>query len=234
MPLFLHPGWILLLGGIYALLAGPTYGGIDVLEGCEEFSFSLPATRSQRYLARLIVGGGTLLLLTLMNLVALGLDLPQVLARFYVQTGIIKPLPVLKPGLLYGLILALPFTAFAFSFALSAVTHSRAILLMAWFWGGLAALVVLQMGFWYEEIAYQSLNGYFACPLLLVAAAIGLVVGHQFYRVKEIGQRSVPLTLPGKWWLWIVLFLIGAGVALALISSLAKSYPQFLAPIEQR
>ena len=33
LPLFTHPGWILLLGGLYALMAGPMYGGGDVLEG---------------------------------------------------------------------------------------------------------------------------------------------------------------------------------------------------------
>lgn len=234
MPLFLHPGWILLLGGIYGLIAGPAYGGVDVLEGCEEFSFSLPATRSQRYAARLTVGGGTLLLLTAMNLLALGLDLQQVLARLYIQTGIIKPLPVLKPGLLYGLILALPLAIFAFSFALSSATHSRTFILTAWFWGGLGALAVLQLGFTYEELVWESLNGYFTCPLLLAAAGIGLSIGHRFYRLKEIGQRSIPLTLPGKWWLWVILFVIGVFAALVLVSSLAENYPKFLAPADQR
>jgi hypothetical protein len=234
MPLFINPGWILLLGGIYALLAGPAYGGVDVLEGCEEFSFALPATRRQRYIARAVAGGGTLLLLTTMNLLALGLDLPQVLARLYIQTGIIKPLPVLKPGLLYGLVLALPLTVFAFSFALSSATHSRMFILTAWFWGGLSALAVLQLGFWYEEMMWESLNGYFTFPLLLAAGGIGTGIGCQLYRRKEIGQPSTPLTLPGKWWLWIILFLVGVCAALVLVSSLAKSYPKFLAPVDQR
>jgi len=58
LPLVAHPGWILLLGGIYALLAGPAYGGADVMDACEEFAFSLPPTRAERYWARLAVGAG--------------------------------------------------------------------------------------------------------------------------------------------------------------------------------
>src|SRR5207244_2101244 len=136
MPVLAHPGFILLLGGIYALLAGSIYGGQDVVHGCEEFSFALPATRSERYLARLAVGGGTLLFFTVLDLLALGIDLPQVLARLYVNTGLVKPMPVLKPHLLYGLVLAMPFAIFAFSFALSAASHSRTLIFTAWLWSG--------------------------------------------------------------------------------------------------
>jgi hypothetical protein len=229
LPLVAHPGWILLLGGVYALLAGPAYGGADVLEGCEEFAFSLPATRADHYLARLTVGAGTFLGLTAINLLALGLDLPHVLARLYIETGLIKPLPILKPGLLYGLVVAFPFAVFAFSFTLSAIAHSRVMILMAWFWGGLAALLVLQLGFWYEDLAWESLTGFFSCPLLIAAGVASLWTGLCVYRRKEIGQPSTPITLPGHWWIWIILFLIGVAAALALISSLARHYPKFLA-----
>lgn len=228
LPLFAHPGWILVLGPIYAFMAGPVYGGGDIMNGCEEFSFALPPTRAERYWARLLVGGGTLLLITAMNLIALGLDLPQVLARFYVETGIIRPLPVLKPGLLYGLVVALPFASFSFAFTISALTHSRILILLAWFWAALAGLALLQIGFWYEDLVWEQLNGYFACPLLLASAGAALLFGQHIYRRKEIGEPSLPLTLPGNWWLWILLFVVGLGLALALISSLAKHFPQFI------
>ena len=230
LPFFAHPGWILLLGGFYALLAGPAYGGGDVLEGCEEFSFALPATRTERYLARLTVGGGTLLLLTLINLLALGLDLPQVLARLYVGTGIMKPLPILETGLLYGLVLALPWAVFAFSFAISSATHSRLMVLTAWFWGGVGALVVTQLGFWYEDLVWDSLTGFFSCPLLLAAGVAGLWSGQRVYLRKDVGQPTLPITLPGRWWLWTILFLLSAGVALGLISSLSRHYSKLVAP----
>ena len=37
------------------------------------------------------VGGGALLLFTTLDLMALGLDLPQILAKLYVDTGLIRP-----------------------------------------------------------------------------------------------------------------------------------------------
>ena len=228
IPLFAHPGWILVLGGLYALVAGPLYGGGDILEGCEEFSFTLPPTRESRYIARLTVGGGTFLVLTGFNLLTLGLDLPQILARFYIDTGIVEPLPNLRLGLLYGLVVALPFAAFAFSFAISAITHSRWLVLTAWFWGGLGALTVLQLGFWYEGLVWSSLTGNFSCPLLFLSAVAGLIAGYAVYRKKEIGLPSAPLILPSRFWVWFSLFLIGTGIAVTLVGSIAKLIRQFL------
>ena len=228
LPLVAHPGWILVLGGLYALMAGPMYGGADVLEGCEEFTFALPPTRSERFLSRLIVGLGTLLFLCFMNVIALGLDLPQILARLYVQTGIIKPLPVIKPGLLYGLIVAVPAAVFSIAFTISAVTHSRILILLSWFWAGVAALALLQIGFWYEDLVWDTLNGYFACPFLLAVSVAVLVYGFQLFRRKEIGKASIPITLPGHWWIWSILFAVGMGLALALITSLLRHLPRIL------
>jgi hypothetical protein len=228
LPLFTHPGWILILGGLYALMAGPMYGGADILEGCEEFTFALPPTRAERFFSRLIVGLGTLLFLCFMNVVALGLDLPQILARLYVQTGIIKPLPVIKPGLLYGLIVALPVTVFAIAFTISIVTHSRILILMSWFWAGVGALAALQIGFWYENLVWDTLNGYFACPLLIAVSGSVLGYGYYSFRQKEVGKATIPITLPGHWWIWTILFAIGMGLALALVTSLVRHLPQFV------
>ena len=94
LPVAAHPGWILLLGFFFAFFAGPAFGGGDVVEGCEEFTLALPVTRSERYCARLLIGGGGLLILTALDLLALGIDLSPALARLYLNTGLIKPLPV--------------------------------------------------------------------------------------------------------------------------------------------
>jgi hypothetical protein len=222
LPLFANPGWILLLGPIYALLAGPLYGGGDVLEGCEEFTFSLPPTRVERYWARFAVGAGTLLGLSGMNLLALGLDLPQVLARLYVQTGLIKPLPVFQTGFLSGLVVALPLTLFVFGFVIASVTHSRMVTLLSSFWAALGAMALLQISFWYEDLVWEKLNGYFACPLLLAVAALVLGIGHALFARKEVGKPAMPLTLPGHFWLWALLFAAGLAFAVALMSSLAR------------
>ena len=134
LPLYVNPAWILVFGALFAIIAGPVYGGSDTSEGCEEFTFALPPTRAERFLARLMVGGGALLLLTAIDLMVLGLDLSQVLAKLYVDTGLIHPKPIFKSGLLYGLVLVLPWTVFAFSFVISAITHSRAVLVSAALW----------------------------------------------------------------------------------------------------
>ena len=228
LPLFANPGWILLLGAVYALIAGPLYGGGDVLEGCEEFTFALPPTRAERYWARFLVGGGTLLALSAMNLIALGLDLPQVLARLYVETGIVKPLPVFQTGFLSGLVIALPLTVFVFGFVIASVTHSRMVILLSSFWAALGSMALLQIAFWYEDLVWESLNGYFACPLLLAVAAFVLGIGHAIFARKEVGKPAMPLTLPGHFWLWAMLFAVGLALAVALMSSLARHLLRFL------
>ena len=102
------------------------------------------------------------------------------------------------------------------------------LILLSWFWAALAAMALLQIGFWYEDLVWESLNGYFACPLLMIVAAGILAAGHFLFQRKEVGKPSMPLTLPGHWWLWVILFAIGLALALALCSSLARHLLRFL------
>lgn len=232
LPLLTHSGWILLIACAFALIAGPVYGGGDTIEGCEEFTFSLPATRAERYLARLVIGGGGLFLLTLLDLLALGLELPRFLARLYIDTGLIKPLPVLKPKLLYGLVLAFPFAVFSFSFALSAASHSRMLILSAWLWSLLSAMAVTHLAFRYEQSVWGELNGYCSAPLLVVLGIATLWGGYRAYLGKEIGHHHQPLTLPPRFWLWLIVLAAGLALAFILISLLAGQYPHLLAPVD--
>ena len=151
LPLYANPAYILMLGALFAIIAGPVFGGSDTLNGCEEFTFALPPTRAERYMARLTVGGGALLLLTAIDMLALGLDLPQILAKLYVGSGLIRPWPVFRSGLLYGLVLVLPASIFSISFVISAITRSRAVILSASLWAILVSLGILRLGFWHWE-----------------------------------------------------------------------------------
>jgi hypothetical protein len=232
LPFFTHSGWILFIAAAFALVAGPVYGGGDTIDGCEEFSFALPATRGERYMARLTVAGGALLLFTVLDLVALGLELPQFLARLYIDTGLIDPLPVIKPRLLYGLVLAFPFAVFAFSFGLSAVSHSRMLILTAWFWSLLTAMAATHLAFLYEEFLWGALNGYCSAPLLIGLGLAALWGGYRAYLAKEIGHHHTPLTLPPHFWFWLILLGIGAIVAFVLVSLLAGQYPGLLVPAD--
>jgi hypothetical protein len=228
LPLFTNPACILWLGAVFAVVAGPVFGGCDTTEGCEEFTFALPPTRAERYLARLAVGGGALLLLTAIDLLALGLDLPQVLAKLYVGSGLIRPWPIFTSGLLYGLVLALPVSVFSLSFVISAVTDSRAILLSASLWAVLLSLAVLRLGFWYEALVWENLNGWFSCPLLALLSVAVLCLGYFGYRRKEIGHPAAPFAIPARWWLWMVLFLAGLLLIMFLAVSLAKHFSRIL------
>lgn len=228
LPLAADPGWILMVGVAYAFIAGPAFGGGEVLEGCEEFTFALPATRSTRYLTRLLVGGGSLLVLTAMDLLALGLDLSQAVARLYLDTGLIKPVQLGQPGLLYGLVLTFPLAVFAFSFTCAALTHSRAQVFLSWFWGALAAMTILRAGLQYEQLTLGKMNGYVVCPALLILAIAALSWGFLVYRRKEVGPPVTPMQLPGHWWAWTLLFLLGVALALILIGWLANHVPAVL------
>jgi hypothetical protein len=143
---------------------------------------------------------------------------------------LIEPLQVAHPGLLYGLVPAFPLAVFSISFTWAAVMHSRAQVLTAWFWGGLGALVLLRAGFQYEQIIWNQMNGLVACPLLAVGSLAVLLCGLVIYRRKEVGPASLPLHLPGRWWMWTILFLLGLGLALVLINWLARQMPLFLVP----
>lgn len=224
LSLYADPAWILLFGGVYALWAGPRFGGSDTIDACEEFTFALPPTRGERYATRLLVGGGTLLLFTAIDLLVLGLDLPQMLAKVFVQAGMIQPQPILKTGMLYGLVLALPLAIFAVAFALSAVTHSRRLVLTASFWAVLVSLGALRVGFWYEDFVWGNLNGYFACPLLSIIAVAVLWAGARAYASKEIGPQSAPISLPARWLLWGGLFFLGLLLAMGLAAALLVNW----------
>ena len=228
LPVAAHPGWILLLGFFYAFFAGPAFGGGDIVEGCEEFTLALPVTRSERYCARLIIGGGGLLVLTALDLLALGIDLSTALARLYLNTGLIKPLPGLRTGWLYGLVLAFPLAVFSMSFALAAVTHSRFLIFTSWFWGGLLAMAALYGGLLCEDRLWNHMNGFLSCPLLILVAVVVLAIGHRQYQQKEIGPYGARITLPSGWWAWAVLWLLGVVVALWLAGALARQVPKFL------
>jgi hypothetical protein len=145
-----------------------------------------------------------------------------------VESGLIRPWPVFKSGLLYGLVLVLPLTVFAFSFVISAITHSRAILLSAALWSILISLTALRLCFWYEELVWGNLNGLFSCPVLALLSAAVLWGGYLACQRKEIGHHAAPITIPARWWLWIILFIAGLVMTMTLTASLAKHYLRIL------
>jgi len=228
IPFVAHPGWILAIGLGYALLAGPAYGGTDAIEGCEEFTLSLPATRSERYLARMSLGIGTLAMFVGLDFIVLGLDWTATIHRVFINAGIMEASPDLKPGLLYGLAIGLPFFIFSFSYSLSSVARNRFLILSSWFWSVLLALCVLYGGLKYEEIMWQEPTGYFCTSLFFIGGVASLWSGFRLYQQKEVGHYGAPISLPQWWWAWLLSILIGVAVAAVLVSSLVQRFPDLL------
>lgn len=216
LPLVAHPLWILALGPVYALVAGPAFGGSDVIHGCEEFSFSLPAPRRARLAARLAVGAGGLVVLSAMNMLALEGNLSDVLVRVFVSSGL-PPVQLNQPWLLYGLVLAVPFAVFALGFSLAALATSRTVALTAWLWGILGALTVLRGGAQLEEQKWDRLTGSIAVPLLVGVATASLWVAGRLYGRKEAVTNAVPWRMPPSWWLGLAL-LLAAGLGVAVLA----------------
>jgi hypothetical protein len=227
LPLVAHPLWILAFGVVFAAVSGPAFGGADVIHGCEEFAFSMPATRAQRFGSRLLVGGGALLAFSLMDVLALKGNLSDVLLRVFVTSGL-PAVQLNNTVLVYGLLVAVPFAVFALGFALAALASSRTVAFTAWVWGALGALVVLRGGVQLEELRFDRPNGRFVVPLLAAMSAGSLWIAGRRYRAKEAVTGGGPLRMPPGWWLALAA-LVAAGIAVALLVAwFASNFPRLL------
>jgi hypothetical protein len=228
LPQFASPGWILVFGFVFALAAGPAFGGKDVLEGCEEYTFALALTRSEWFLARWLVGAGLVVVFTAMDLLMLGLDLSQAMTRFYLDMGLLDTKGALQHRFLYSLILVFPLTCYSLSFSLAVNARGRGAVLSSWMWGGLGALAVLRLGLLYEFWQWNAWTGYFACPFLILAAFASVALGLRVYGFKEVVNSSKPWNMPAYWWAWVLLFLGALGTITFLVSSLGKELASML------
>ncbi len=204
--IFFHPGWILAFGVLYAFMAAPAFGGGESFEGSEEFAFALPPTRSERYLANLAAGGIPLLVLLVLGLLAIGLNLPQAVWGIFVSSGYTEPFEPADPAFLhYGLAFAVPVSAFAFIFAISALARSRGTVMWSWFLGGICAGVLVGGGLLLENLLWKRLVGYATVPLLLASGPLALLTGYLRYVWKEgVSRPWESQGGRGLGWIWII------------------------------
>jgi hypothetical protein len=221
--IFFHPGFIIPFGVLYALVAGTLFGGGDAAEGSEEFSFALPPTRRERYLARMIFGGATVLGFAALGDVAIALDLPQQLWALFVNSGFSGPFRRCEPRFLHALAIALPFATFAFTFAMTANAATR--IQIGWtVLGLLLALAVMGLGFLGERFLWEELNGYVSVTALVALAPLGLLVGYLAYQRKEGISRPAPLAARSRWGPWLAaLIVVGAVLGALFVWLLADS-----------
>ncbi|HTH48915.1 MAG TPA: hypothetical protein VMB21_15480 [Candidatus Limnocylindria bacterium] len=227
LPLVVHPLWILMLGAAYALVAGPAFGGADVAAGCEEFSFALPAPRGRRFIARLVVGGGGLLLLTAANVFALNTNLADILVRVFLDSGL-TGFELRQPELLYGLVFAFPFAVFAVGFSVASLATGRTVAFTAWVWGTLGALATLRGAAMAEEAIWDRLNGRLIVSSLLLIATVTLLIAGRAYVRKEAGPGGSPLRMPLSWWGGLALLLLAAAAVALLLVWLTTNFGRLL------
>lgn len=223
LPRFTHPLWALAFGGFFAVITGPVFGGSDVMGGCEEYAFSQPITRRQRFDSRLLFATGWLGLFTVLNLLVLYPNLADLILSFFVSTGV-ATVDVRRPELLYGTVFAVPLAALAIGFTVASLATTRAVAYTAWVWAALGSLTELRAGLSLEDFLWDRLNGRITIPLLLFTAAITLGIARRLYSEKEAGRASSPLRLPLSGWATLVAAAIGALGAGLLLSWFVTSY----------
>jgi hypothetical protein len=223
LPRFAHPLWTLAFGGFFAVVAGPVLGGGDVMGGCEEYSFSMPITRRQRFDSRLLFATGWLVVFTLLNLQVLYPNLADLILSFFVSTGV-ATVDVRRPELLYGTVFAVPLAALAIGFTVASLATTRAVAYTAWVWAALGSLTGLRAGLSLEDFLWDRLNGRITIPLLLITALVTLGIARRLYAEKEAGRASSPLRLPLSGWATLVAAAIGALGAGLLLSWFVASY----------
>ena len=189
---------------------------------------SLPPTRRQRLRARWVLGLGGLLLFTVLDLAALGLNLSDVLARLFLSTGLMQPVQLNQPDLIYGLVIAFPGAIFAFGFAMASIARSRTVAMTSWLWGSLFALGTLRLGLELEEARWDEFNGRFVIPLLLAVSVGVLLLVDYMYGWKEAGAEAPPLRIPLSLWGWILALLLAAIGVGALLTWFASNFGKLL------
>jgi len=217
--LMTHPGWLIAFGAIYTVLVTPAMAGADVIDGTEEFSFSLPPGRGPLFLTRMGIGLGFLLLTTGIGSPAMAFDLPQLCWSLFASSGITEPNPPLDHAFLYPLAVLAPVTAFSVTFTLASLAGSRGVVGLTWLGGLALAGILIFVAIQLEIVLWDRPNGWLTCVTLLLAAVLTLLWGHLAYRNKEavIGGGRVAA---GRGGMHIVLLLLGLVLLLLFAFSL--------------
>lgn len=216
----IHPGFFLLpFGVISALLLAPSFGGADAQEESEEFSFALPPTRSQRYLVRLGLGGGPLLAMLGLGLLAGALDLPQRVWGLFFESGFTASFGPMPYSFAAALSVAAPAAVFGEAFAAGSSSRNPTGMNYLWIRALFVVGMVLMGDFFVEGMLFRHPTGWIACPVLAGWAVIRLAWAYRDYRWKE-GVSGLPrLTVQTRSGsrTWVVLLVILAVIVLLAV-----------------
>ncbi|MCX6879037.1 MAG: hypothetical protein NTW21_35295 [Verrucomicrobia bacterium] len=217
LVIFHHPAWLIAIGLLHVILVSPTQAGHDISDGTEEFSFALPPGRSPLYLARLSMGLAFLISNGLLGWLAITCNLPQRLWSVFFSGGLTEPFAPVTNCHWYAMAVLLPCAAHAVTFAVAANAGSRATVNVSWLAGIAAAVSVMLVGLFLENLLWQAANGFLAGPALLVTTVLVLLGGHFAYLRKEAtGSGGVAGRESSSGIGWIIAVIVGLLLCLAL------------------
>jgi hypothetical protein len=214
LPLITSPAWLHWFGLWISLRLGTALGGAEAADGVEEFSFALPPTRGQRYLARLGLGLGIVLGLIVISAAAIIGNTPQHLWGLVVESGLTEPNTPAPLADWLTVLTAWP-VVYAITFAIAA-NASTATGARGASWPAALIVFVLGLGGYWVEDHFQFAGRSLSLPLLALAGYVALHLGFHLYRRKEGISRPAAET-SSRWWLWILL-LAAAIAAVSLVA----------------
>jgi uncharacterized membrane protein len=190
LVIFHHPAWLLAVGLIHVMTLSSAQAGRDVIDGTEEFSFTLPPGRGPLFLARLTPGFLFLTLNGLLGGAAIALDLPQRIWSLVFSSGLTDPFPAVHYPLWYVMVLFVPVAAHAITFSTAALAGSRAGVNLSWLAGAVGAGAIVIAGFSAEDLLWRAPNGFLTIPALFAVAVLVPFGGYQAYLRKEASGSS--------------------------------------------
>lgn len=213
----IHPAMFLIpFGVLSACVIAPTFGGSDVAEGTEEFSFSLPPTRSQRYLTRLGLGGGALAAMLLVGILAGLFNLPQKVWGLVFDSTLTTPFTPISHGVVYVLAFVLPMATFIHIFVSGSHARTPEDTGLLWLTGLFLMGILTGLGLLAERIFWRDVTGWISVPALVLWSTGRLAFGYVHYRLKEGVSGLPPLGRIRHFWIWIVIAIVTAFVLIAL------------------
>ncbi len=217
LPVFTHPGWMIAFGILYVISTTAAIAGGDVLDGTEEFFFSMPPGRNLLFLSRLAVALSPLLVFTIGGTLAAGFDLPQRLWSMFVSSGITEPNPSVGIGFLHAFGILIPLAAFSITFAIASMAGNKGMVGISWLIGGVAAGLLVALGLAIENMVWGSPNGWITSTALILVSTVSLSSSHAAYARKEavVGKGRTSTSRP---LLWIIGIVVGIMIIHALMT----------------
>ncbi len=190
LVIFQHPAWLLAVGTAYIIMLSAVQGGRDVIDGTEEFSFTLPPGRGPLFLARIIPGFAFLAVNGLLGGLAIEYNLPQRLWSLVFSSGLTEPSPVAEEPVWYIAALFAPCAAHAITFTTAALAGSRQAVNAAVSVGLIGTAAALMAGWKVDKDLSPEPAGSVTGICLLGIAVLVPATGYLLYLRKETSALS--------------------------------------------